>query len=75
MRNVAMIRPEPGLVSIPLEKAVYCDGCRMISSSTRRRCGLCGSERMVGLATLFAGPPDPWPPPPTSFASALKFAA
>ena len=25
MCNVRMIRPEPGLVSIPLEKAVYCE--------------------------------------------------
>ena len=44
MCNVRMIRTEPGLVSIPLEKAVYCENCMMVSSSARQRCGLCGSE-------------------------------
>ena len=33
MCNVRMIRTEPGLVSIPLEKAVYCENCTMVSSS------------------------------------------
>ena len=28
MCNVRMIRTEPGLVSIPLEKAVYCENCK-----------------------------------------------
>jgi hypothetical protein len=37
MCNVRMIRTEPGLVSIPLEKAVYCVNCRMVSSSARQR--------------------------------------
>ena len=27
MRNVVMIRREPGLVSIPVESAVYCGNC------------------------------------------------
>ena len=45
MCNVRMIRTEPGLVSIPLEKAVYCENCTMVSSSARQRCGLCGSEQ------------------------------
>ena len=47
MCNVRMIRTEPGLVSIPLEKAVYCENCTMVSSSARQRCGLCGSERIA----------------------------
>ena len=33
MCKVRMIRTEPGLVSIPLEKAVYCENCKMVSSS------------------------------------------
>ena len=76
MCNVRMIRTEPGLVSIPLEKAVYCENCTMVSSSARQRCGLCGSERIVELAPLLSGPSGPGSPPaPASFASALSIAA
>lgn len=75
MCNVRMIRTEPGLVSIPLEKAVYCENCKMVSSSARQRCGLCGWEKMVGLAPLFSGPPDPCPPPADAFALAVRLAA
>ena len=75
MCNVRMIRTEPGLVSIPLEKAVYCENCTMVSSSARQRCGLCGSEMITGLATLFTEPPDPGSSPPASFAPAMGFAA
>jgi hypothetical protein len=66
MRNVTMIRKEPGLVSIPVEKAVYCENCRTVSSSRGKRCGLCGSERIVELASLFT---NPWDPGPTSAAA------
>jgi len=63
MLNVKMIRTEPGLVSIPLEKAVYCENCRMVSSSTQRRCGLCGSEQIARLGPLIPKPWDPGPAP------------
>jgi hypothetical protein len=63
MRNVQMIRYEPDLISIPVEKAVYCENCEMVSTSSRCRCGLCGSEEIVELASLFVGPVDPTPPP------------
>jgi RNA polymerase subunit RPABC4/transcription elongation factor Spt4 len=63
MCNVRMIRTEPGLVSIPLEKAVYCENCRMVSSSARHRCGLCGSDQIVRLAFLIVEPLDPDPAP------------
>lgn len=69
MCNVRMIRMEPGLVSIPLEKAVYCENCKSVSSSARQRCGLCGSERIIRLASLI---PEPWDPSP---APALILAA
>jgi hypothetical protein len=69
MCNVRMIRMEPGLVWIPLKKAVYCQNCEMVSSSARRRCGLCGSERIVGLAPLIPGPWDPGPLPALAFAA------
>jgi hypothetical protein len=63
MCNVRMIRTEPGLVSIPLDEAVYCENCTMVSSSARRRCGLCGSEQIVRLARLITEPWDPGPAP------------
>ena len=61
MCNVRRIRTEPGLVSIPLEMAVYCENCKMVSSSACQRCGLCGSERIVRIAPLI---PEPWDPSP-----------
>ena len=61
MRNVRMIRTEPGLVWIRLEKAVYCETCETVSTSSGRRCGLCGSERIVQLAET---KPEPWDPSP-----------
>jgi hypothetical protein len=61
MCKVRMIRTEPRLVSIPLEKAGYCENCKMVSSSARRRCGLCGSEQITRLVPLI---PEPWDPGP-----------
>ena len=69
MCNVRMIRPEPGLVSILVEKAVYCENCRMVSSSARRRCGLCGSQRIVRMALLIPEPWDPGPMPALAMAA------
>ena len=69
MCNVRMIRTEPGLVSIPLEMAVYCENCATVSSSACQRCGLCGSERIVRIAPLI---PEPWDPGPVQ---ALALAA
>jgi hypothetical protein len=63
MRNVLMIRKEPGLVSIPVEKAVYCESCETVSTSSGKRCGLCGSESIVELAPLIGGPGEPGPAP------------
>ena len=62
MRNVRMIRTEPGLVWIHLEKAVYCGTCETVSTSSGQRCGLCGSEQIVRLV---ATKPEPWDPSPT----------
>ena len=63
MRNVVMIRREPGLVSILLENAVYCENCETVSTSSGRRCGLCGSEDIARLVLQFPGPRDPGPVP------------
>jgi hypothetical protein len=63
MRNVLMIRREPGLVSIPVESAVYCDNCETVSTSSGRRCGLCGSEEIARLAPPVQSPWDPSPAP------------
>ena len=62
MRNIVMIRPDPELVSIPVEKAVCCLTCEMVSTSIGR-CGLCGSEQLIELAPVFSNPWDPGPVP------------
>lgn len=69
MRNIQMIRQEPGLVSIPVEKAVYCENCETISTSAGRRCGLCGSERIVRLIITMSEPWDPSPAPAVALAA------
>lgn len=69
MRNVRMIKSEPGLVWIPLEKALYCENCETVSTSAGQRCGICGSERIVRLVPLI---PEPWNPGP---AAAVALAA
>jgi hypothetical protein len=69
MRNVTMIRKEPDLISIPVEKAIYCENCETVSSSRGRRCGLCGSERILVLAPLFMPPWDPGPASATALAA------
>lgn len=73
MRNVQMIRTEPGLIWIPLERALYCENCETVSTSVQERCGLCGSEDVVMLATLVYGPPDPELPPAAP--AIVRFAA
>ncbi len=50
MRNVHIIRMEPGLIWIPLGKTVLCKNYRTVSTSVARRCGLCGSEQISRLA-------------------------
>lgn len=69
MRNVTMIRTEPGLVSVPIERAVFCENCEMVSNSNMRRCGLCGSEQIMELAPLVTPPWDPGPAPAAALAA------
>ncbi len=57
MRNARMLRPEPNLVSIPVEEAIYCENCETVTNSHRERCGRCGSERVLRLAALIDRPP------------------
>lgn len=68
MRNVTMIRSEPGLLSIPVETAVYCQSCKMVSTSLGC-CGLCGSNQIIELAPLFSNPRDPGPVPAMALAA------
>ena len=74
MCNVQMIRHEPGLVSISVEKA-DCENCEKVSNSACRRCGVCGSEGIVELAPLVGGPPDPGPAPPAALVAVGRIAA
>lgn len=68
MGNIVRIRAEPQLVSIPMEKAVYCQDCETVSTSVGR-CGLCGSERVIELAPLVSNPWDPSPIPAVALAA------
>jgi hypothetical protein len=75
MCNVQMIRHERGLVSIPVQKAVYCENCERVSNSARLRCGLCGSESIIKLLSLLGGSSDPDPTPPATPLAFLREAA
>ena len=69
MRNITMIRTEPGLVSVPIEIAVFCENCENVSNSAGRRCGVCGSDQIVELASLISHPWDPGPAPAAALAA------
>jgi hypothetical protein len=69
MRNVTMIRREPGLVSLPIESAVFCENCETVSNSNTRRCGVCGSEQILELSPLVTHPWDPGPAPAAALAA------
>jgi hypothetical protein len=75
MCNVQMIRKELGLVSIPIERAVFCENCESVSNSAWSRCGSCGSDKLVELAPLLGGPREPEPGPPASSCMMLRPAA
>jgi hypothetical protein len=75
MCNVQMIRNEPGLVSIPLERAVFCGNCQRVSNSAWRRCGSCGSDKLLELARLLGGPWEPGPEPPATSCVMFRLAS
>jgi hypothetical protein len=58
MRNVRMLRPEPNLVCIPVEEAIYCENCETVTNSHSECCGRCGSARVLCLVALINGPPS-----------------
>jgi hypothetical protein len=57
MGNPKVLRMEPTLVSIPVDRAVYCESCRKVSNSLGQRCGSCGSEPTFRLTDLIDPPP------------------
>lgn len=63
MRNVVMIRREPGLVSIPLENAVYCENCETASTfgQAAPRTLRIGADRSIGSLDPRAMGPGPAP--------------
>lgn len=44
-----------GLETVPLENAVFCVNCEMISNSTHDICPVCGSPSLVGLFRVLGG--------------------
>jgi hypothetical protein len=75
MCNVQMIRKELGLVSIPIERAVFCENCESVSNSAWSRCGSCGSDKLVELAPLLGGPREPGPGSPATPCELFQHAA
>ena len=75
MCNVQMIRKESGLVSIPLDRAVFCENCKKVSNSGWGRCGSCGSGKLLELAPLLGGPCEPGPGSPAAPCVLLRLAA
>ncbi len=75
MCNIQMIREERGLISIPVQKAVFCENCEQISNSAWLRCGRCGSETIVELLNLFRAPSPPDPQSPATAVAVLREAA
>jgi hypothetical protein len=52
MSQVHILRPAHSLVSIPVDKAIYCQHCENITNSPAEHCGKCGSAFVLHLATL-----------------------
>ena len=75
MCNVQMIRNEPGLISIPLKRAVFCGNCERVSNSAWNRCGSCGSDQLLDLVLLLGRPWDPGPGAPAQPNASLWNAA
>jgi len=57
MCQIRRFRSESSFVSIPVDKAIYCRHCKTVSNSLPERCGNCGSEFVLHLATLVDQPP------------------
>lgn len=75
MCNVKMIWEERSLISIPVQKAVYCENCEQVSNSAWFRCGRCGSGEIVELLNLFREPFPPDPPHPAPAIALFREAA
>ncbi len=75
MCKVQMIRVEPGLIAIPVDRALYCQDCGNVSNSAWDRCGLCGSRQMLALATVLSGPEEPDPSPLAMALGCIRLAA
>jgi hypothetical protein len=57
MCQIRVLHPTHSLVIIPVDKGIYCKDCRNISNSPSGRCGKCGSEFVLRIATLIDRPP------------------
>lgn len=59
MAKLFQLPVEQSICCIPLNHAVYCQGCQTVSNSRPTQCQLCGSERVVRLEPILDGSPDP----------------
>jgi hypothetical protein len=58
MCEIRVIHPAYSLVIIPVDEAIYCRACRSVTNSHGERCGKCGSDSVLRLATLIDQPPS-----------------
>jgi hypothetical protein len=70
MAKLLELRAQPVICSIPLEQAIYCVNCNTISNSRPSRCGVCDSEAILRVETIFDRDPDP----PGQAAPQIRFA-
>ena len=58
MCQIKVLRPVHILVSIPVDKAIYCMNCKNVTNSPAELCGKCGSGPVLRLSTLIDHPPS-----------------
>ena len=50
--NTAPPRPFTPVESIPLERAQYCEDCKMVTCADNNHCRVCGSHSVLMLAKV-----------------------
>lgn len=59
MAKLFELPAERCICAIPVEHAVFCRDCLMVSNSRPPGCSLCGSGKVMRLEGVLNGSPDP----------------